>query len=29
LVIDCCIRKNRWYIFIGRGESILGHWMVS
>jgi hypothetical protein len=25
LVIDCCIRKNRWYIFIGRGESILGH----
>jgi hypothetical protein len=25
LVIDCCIRKNWWYIFIGRGESILGH----
>jgi hypothetical protein len=29
LVIDCCIRKNRWYICIGRGESILGHYKVS
>jgi hypothetical protein len=29
LVIHCCTSKNWWYHSIGRGDSILGHSMVS